>query len=123
MPRQAIRARPQFPDYLRDAGLCRCNRGGAEMPTTRVHHLFEMLHYWSDTFARLPLTNLKDVGHTAVTLISSILNYEVSALLVAVDRKEPTLLASKGIDRNVLSMWNPEQSLLRHLWTEYDAAK
>src|SRR5262245_24178139 len=90
------------------------------MPATRIHYLFEMLHYWSDTFARLPLTNLKDVGQTAVTLISSILNYQVSALLIEGDEKEPTLLASKGIDRKVLSMWNPEEGLLRHLWRNLD---
>ena len=91
------------------------------MPATRIHHLYEMLHYWSDTFARLPLTNLKEVGQTAVTLISSILNYQVSALLIKDGDKEPSLLASKGIDRQLLSMWNLEESLLQHLWSECEA--
>jgi PAS domain S-box-containing protein len=90
------------------------------MSATRIHYLFEMLHYWSDTFARLPLTNLKDVGQTAVTLISSILNYQVSALLIEDEKKEPTLLANKGIDQKVLPMWNPEGGLLQHLWKKFD---
>jgi PAS domain S-box-containing protein len=80
-----------------------------------------MLNFYSDTFSRLSLTDLKDVGQTGVTLISSILNYRVAILLHEGENKEPELLAIKGLSQDFISAWNAEEDFVRHLWREIDS--
>jgi PAS domain S-box-containing protein len=80
-----------------------------------------MLNFYSDTFARLSLTNLKDVGQIGVTLISSILNYRVAILFLDGENKDLGLLAIKGLSQNFISAWNAEEDLVRYLWREIDS--
>ncbi len=92
------------------------------MDETRTRRIFEMLHYYSDTFARLPLSKLEDVEKTAVKVISSILDYRITALLALDDNQEATLVASRGIDQDLVALWDPKESaLLRYLCRDVDA--
>ena len=80
-----------------------------------------MLNFYSDTFIRLSLTNLTDVGQIGVTLIASILNYRVAVLLLEDNNKEPELFAIKELSQNFISAWNTEEDLVRYLWREIDS--
>lgn len=62
----------------------------------RLDHLVKMLNYYSNTFARIPLSNLSDVCNTAVMLISSILGYKAVAIILENDNGLPELMACKG---------------------------
>ncbi|MGR3178474.1 MAG: response regulator [Candidatus Anammoxibacter sp.] len=86
------------------------------MSEKRMRHILDMFNYYSDTFARLPLADLKDVGKTAINLISSILSYKVSAILTDEDNKELVLLAGKGIDKDSLPAWDSDKGLIQRLW-------
>ena len=46
----------------------------------KEERLLEMLHFYSDTFTRLLFSEFGDVAETAVTMISSILNYDLAVL-------------------------------------------
>jgi signal transduction histidine kinase/CheY-like chemotaxis protein len=86
------------------------------MREKRIVRIIENLNYYSETFASIPLTNLTEVGRVAVALISSILNYQVAAVLFIEDEDgEPRLLASKGINQDSLDAWNSQETLIRHL--------
>jgi PAS domain S-box-containing protein len=89
--------------------------------TKHISRILEMLNFYSDTFSRLSLTDLKGVGQTGVTLISSILNYRVAILLHEGENKEPELLAIKGLSQDFISAWNAEEDFVRHLWREIDS--
>lgn len=80
---------------LQSVSQSRCPEGSNKVREKQISHILEMLNYYSDTFARLSLTDLNDVGEIGVTLISSILKYRVSVLLIESDNKEPELLAGK----------------------------
>jgi hypothetical protein len=86
------------------------------MREKRIVRIIENLNYYSETFASIPLTNLNEVGRVAVSLISSILTYQVAAVLFIEDEDgEPRLLASKGINQDSLDAWNSQETLIRHL--------
>ena len=91
------------------------------MREKRISNIFEMFNRYSDTFARLYLTNLNDIGEIGVTLISSILNYKVAVLMVESDNKEPELLAGKGLPQDIISEWNNQDALVKHLWRDIDS--
>ncbi|MCK9296374.1 MAG: ATP-binding protein [Desulfobulbaceae bacterium] len=84
----------------------------------RIAHLVQMLNYHSNTFARIPLTTLSDVGKTAVMLISSILGYKKVAIFWANDIGQPELLAGKG-GMATGDMGQPAQDFsIEHLWNQ-----
>ncbi len=86
------------------------------MREKRIVRIIENLNYYSETFASIPLTNLNEVGRVAAALISSILTYQVAAVLYIEDEDgEPRLLASKGINQDSLDAWNSQETLIRHL--------
>lgn len=91
------------------------------MNSKHISRILEMLNFYSDTFTRISLTNLKDVGQIGVTLIASILNYKVAVLLLEDNNKEPELFAIKGLSQNFISAWNTEEDLVRYLWREIDS--
>ena len=82
----------------------------------------EMLHFYCDTFARLPLADIEEVGQAAVTLSSSILGYRTCALVTNLIGDSPRLLASRGISRDARELWDPvADPLLAYLWREIEA--
>jgi signal transduction histidine kinase/ActR/RegA family two-component response regulator len=84
----------------------------------RIAHLVQMLNYHSNTFARIPLTTLSDVGKTAVMLISSILGYKKVAIFWANDGGQPELLACKG-GMATGDMGRTAQNFsIEHLWNQ-----
>ena len=94
------------------------------MREKRIVRIIENLNYYSETFANLPVTNLNEVGRVAVALISSILSYQVAAVLFIADEDgEPRLLASKGINRDSLDAWNSQETLIRHLLRDINISK
>jgi len=84
----------------------------------RIEHLVQMLNYYSNTFARIPLTTLSDVGKTAVMLISSILGYRAVAIFLANDSGQPELLACKGGIAASDMGWTAQNFLIEHLWNQ-----
>lgn len=66
------------------------------MNVKRLQRVFQMLHFFCDTLARIPLFQLRDVGNTLVSVTSSILNYD-TVLLVYQEAGLPTILAEKGL--------------------------
>ena len=94
------------------------------MREKRIVRIIENLNYYSETFANLPVTNLNEVGRVAVALISSILSYQVAAVLFIADEDgEPRLLASKGINQDSLDAWNSQETLIRHLLRDINISK
>ncbi len=94
------------------------------MREKRIVRIIENLNYYSETFASLPVTNLNEVGRVAVALISSILSYQVAAVLFIEDEDgEPRLLASKGINQDSLDAWNSQETLIRHLLRDINISK
>ncbi len=94
------------------------------MREKRIVRIIENLNYYSETFASIPVTNLYEVGRVAVTLISSILSYQVAAVLFIEDEDgEPRLLASKGINQDSLDAWNSQETLIRHLLRDINISK
>ncbi len=87
----------------------------------RTDHLVQMLNYHSNTFARIPLSNLSDVGKTAVMLISSILGYKAVAIFWKNDNGQPELLASKGDVSNGDGCLNEPDFLIEHLWKQINS--
>jgi signal transduction histidine kinase/ActR/RegA family two-component response regulator len=86
------------------------------MREKRIVRIVENLNYYSEAFASIPVTNLKEVGRVAVALVSSILTYQLTAVLfIEEEDGEPRLLASKGINQDSLDAWNPQEALIRHL--------
>ncbi|MEW6520054.1 MAG: ATP-binding protein [Thermodesulfobacteriota bacterium] len=84
----------------------------------RIAHLVQMLNYHSNTFARIPLTTLSDVGKTAVMLISSILGYKKVAIFWANDSGQPELLACKGGVATGDMGWTAHNFSIEHLWKQ-----
>lgn len=82
----------------------------------RVDHLVQMLNYYSNTFARIPLSNLGDVGKTSVMLISSILGYKAVSIFWENDNGHPELLASKGVFTIGDECVNIANFLVERLW-------
>lgn len=87
----------------------------------RIDHLVQMLNYHSNTFARIPLSNLSDVGKTAAMLISSILGYKAVAVFLENDNGQPELLAFKGgiSDGNIC--WSGKNIFIEHLWKQINS--
>ncbi len=75
-----------------------------------------MFNYYSDTFARLSLSDMNDVGATAVNLVSSILRYNVSAIFSEDKNRERCFLAGRGIGEKHLPLWTPFNSFISYLW-------
>jgi PAS domain S-box-containing protein len=92
------------------------------MKERRMAHLLEMINYHADTFARIPLTNVQDVGKIAISLISSVLDYRAVMVLITGDSKEPELLASKGIGNNIRGVRTDPEGVVRHLWSVVHSA-
>lgn len=88
------------------------------MKNDRTAHILEMLGYYSNTFARISLTNPQDIGEAAALIISSTLTYGVSVLLFDQHKEKPELLACKGIDRETIAAWTPAEAFLRLLWKD-----
>ncbi|MBU0946946.1 MAG: response regulator [Proteobacteria bacterium] len=84
----------------------------------RIDHLVQMLNYYSNTFARIPLSTLTDVGKTAVRLTSSILEYKTVAIFWENDKGQPELLASKNDISTENVYLNSENTLITHLWKQ-----
>ncbi|MBU0968855.1 MAG: response regulator [Proteobacteria bacterium] len=84
----------------------------------RIDHLVRMLNYYNNTFARIPLTNLSDVGKTAVMLISSILGYKAVAIFLENEDGQPELLASKGGILSGDMCWTARNFSIEHLWNQ-----
>jgi hypothetical protein len=89
--------------------------------TKYLARTLEMLNFYSDTLIRLSLSNLKDVGQLAVSLISSILNYKVAVLLFKEENENHQRFSFKGLSQDVISAWNTEEGLVRHLYREIDS--
>jgi two-component system cell cycle sensor histidine kinase/response regulator CckA len=85
-------------------------------------HLLEMINYHADTFARIPLTKVQDVGKIGVSLVSSVLDYQVVMVLITGDSKEPELLASQGIGNNIGGVRTDLEGVARHLWSVVHSA-
>ncbi len=90
------------------------------MTEVRLRRILEMLNFYSDTFARISLVNMQEVGETAVTLISSILNCPVAAVLIEDEKRRPSLLASHGVNPECLSSWTPGNRFFEFLWRQVD---
>lgn len=84
----------------------------------RIAHLVKMLNYYSNTFARIPLTTLSDVGKTSVMLISSILGYKKVAIFWANDSDQPELLACRGGIATDDKDWTAQNFSIEHLWNQ-----
>jgi len=84
----------------------------------RIAHLVQMLNYYSNTFARIPLTTLSDVGKTAVMLISSILGYKKVAIFWANDGGQPELLACIGGMAAGDMGWTAQNFSIEQLWNQ-----
>jgi signal transduction histidine kinase len=93
------------------------------MKETRAQRLLGRFGFYSDALARIPLGSLRDVGATAVSLIASILEYRLAVLLVADDSREPTILATRGIEPAAVPAWNSRDPLVAYLWREIDAPR
>ncbi|MGR3221413.1 MAG: ATP-binding protein [Candidatus Anammoxibacter sp.] len=89
------------------------------MSEKRLRHILDMFNYYSDTFARLPLADLKDVGKTGINLVSSILSYKAGAILTKETNKELVLLAGKGISNDNLPAWDFGKGLILRLWESF----
>lgn len=88
------------------------------MKEKRIFRILEMLNYYSDTFASISHGNINDIGKISVTIISSILNYDVAVVLKDENNKVPKLLASIGIKQDILNLWDRHDVLVKHLWKE-----
>jgi len=88
----------------------------------RVPRTLELLDYHSGTFAQLPFSNLDDAGKAITSIACSVLNCRISALLIK-DDNDLKLLASKGLNKDLLSIWNSREILLEHLWKEISCSR
>ncbi|MBI3404392.1 MAG: response regulator [Acidobacteria bacterium] len=91
------------------------------MTESRLRRILEMLNFYSDTFARVSLINLQEVGETAVTLVCSILNCSLSAVLIEDPQKQPSLLASSGLNPESIPLWQKGNRFFEHLWRSVDS--
>ena len=80
-----------------------------------------MLTFCSDSFARLAVDDLRQLGETGTTLVSSILNYGLVVLFVENSDRHPAPLAQLGIDPRAAAHWSCEHPLLHDLWANVDA--
>jgi len=81
-----------------------------------IRQLLEKLHYYADTFATIPLSNLNDIGKIACQLITSITNYQTVLILLKNSANELELLATKGINREALTFSTTQETLINSLW-------
>jgi len=77
----------------------------------KEERLLEMLNFYSDTFTRLLFSEFGDVAETSVTMISSILNYDLAVLYTPDDGWIPPMIASKGLDRRALGCWREDKGI------------
>lgn len=82
----------------------------------RIVQLVQLLNYHNNTFARIPLTNLTDVGKTAVMLLSSILGYKSVAIFFENEKNRLELLAGKGGVFNDDDLLNHRNSFVDQMW-------
>ncbi|MBU1138938.1 MAG: response regulator, partial [Proteobacteria bacterium] len=82
----------------------------------RIDQLVQMLNYYNNTFARIPLSNLSDVCNTAVRLISSILGYRTVAIFLENDNGQPELMAGTGDISSGDEFATTQIFPIEHLW-------
>lgn len=87
----------------------------------RIEYLVQMLNYHNNTFARIPLSNLSDVGKTAALLISSILGYKKVAIVYTNNSGQPELLAAKGDIVAEDMSGNTQNFFTEYLWSQIDS--
>lgn len=86
----------------------------------RILRLFEMLAFCSDSFARLTRGSGSEPCEAGATLISSILEYELIALVVETPGITGRRVVGLGINERGPGRWTLDNPLLDHLWATVD---
>lgn len=87
------------------------------MQDNRVLRTLEMIQYYSDTFARLPFVASPDVGRFGTTIISSVLNCQVSVLFFQGSSISHEFFANAGLDEKSAAQWQKKDKLIQHILT------
>ena len=86
----------------------------------RIYRVLELLHFYSDTFARISLMNRKEIGEVAVKVISSVLNYQVAILFMENEHGETDILSYTGT-QDPVSTWESYKEFTHYLWETIEA--
>jgi len=87
-----------------------------------IHRLLNMLNYYSDTFARLPLTDVEEVYATILAQLSSILRYRVCMLLLKDHNGSFILRVNEGSKVDLPASGHAGHGMLEYLWHRVDMA-
>jgi signal transduction histidine kinase len=83
-----------------------------------MSELVQRLSYYSDTFARIPVTNMMDVGKTSAILISSILGYKKVAIFYEYQQGQIDPIAVTGDILLKSHTGRDPKIIVEHLWNE-----